>query len=273
MNQSLNSSFLFVAKFILLPAFLVKLLWSISLFYLDKDLNMINNHQNLRFNTQTRLAYKILDISKRVEPKEIVETGKKITDFKLKGTYVSGSDSFVIIEDGSNTEFIYLNEKYQGYMLYHVYENKAIFEKDGEKYELNMYDGKDDNSNNYTQTVHKKHSAKVVASGNYTVPVDIRKEDIDTYTENPEKIWNNIRINDFRTEDGLNFKVSYVRAGSIFSSIGLKPGDVITAIDGEVPQNMGDIMKYYNNINDLTGIVLTVKRNNQEMDLEFRVKE
>ncbi len=268
MNRTSNTKLLFALKFIALPALIVKLLWSITYYYLDLDLSPVAKHKGLRFNNQTKLAYKMLDSStKQVD--QVVESGKKITDFKLKGTYVSGDDSFVIIDDRGNTEFVYVGEDYQGYKLLKVYENKALFEKDGEKYELTMY--KDET--NYTTSAPVKHSAKIVASGNYTVPVDIRREDINTYKTNPDKIWNNIRINDFRTDDGLNFKVSYVRAGTIFSSIGLKPGDVITAINGEVPQSMGDIMKYYSDIDNIENLTLTVKRANQELDLEFKVKE
>ena len=269
MNHESNTKLLFVLKFIAIPALVIKLLWSITYYYLDLDLSPVAKHKGLRFNNQTKLAYKILDTSKKPQTTQVVESGKKITDFKLKGTYVSGEDSFVIIEDGADTEFVYVGEEYQGYKLLKVYENKGIFEKDGEKYELTMYK----EETNYTTQAPVKHSAKIVASGNYTVPVDIRREDINTYKTNPDKIWNNIRINDVRTDDGLNFKVSYVRAGTIFSSIGLKPGDVITAINGEVPQGMGDVMKYYSDIDNLNELVLTVKRANQELDLEFKVKE
>ena len=269
MSQKSNSKLLFILKFILLPALIVKLFWSISLYFLDLDLLPVSNHKSIRFNPQTKLAYKILDTTKQT-PVAPVESGKKITDFKLKGTYVSGDDSFVIIDDAGNTEFVYIGEEYQGYRLKKVYENKAIFEKNGQIYELTMYN---DTSNLYSTTKPKKHSAPIVASGNYTVPVDIRREDIEYYTTNIDKIWNNIRINEFRTEDGYNFKVAYVRPGTIFSSIGLKPGDVITAINGEVPQSMADVMQYYSDIDNLDVLVLTIKRDNQEMDLEFRVKE
>ncbi len=271
MNRTSNTKLLFVLKFIILPALIVKLLWSISYYYLDLDLAPVSKHKSLRFNNQTKLAYKILDTTKKPQVTQVEESGKKITDFKLKGTYVSGDDSFVIIEDGADTEFVYVGEEYQGYKLIKVYENKAIFEKDGEKYELTMYKEETNFSEPVTSRV--KHSAKIVASGNYTVPVDIRREDIDSYKSNPDKIWNNIRINDIRTDDGLNFKVSYIRAGTIFSSIGLKPGDVITAINGEVPQSLGDVMKYYSDIDNLNDLTLTVKRGNQEIDLEFKVKE
>ena len=273
MNRTSNTKLLFFLKFIALPALVVKLLWSVSYYFLDLDLSPVSKHKSLRFNNQTKLAFKILDTSKKPETTQVVESGKKITDFKLKGTYVSGEDSFVIIEDGAETEFVYVGEEYQGYKLLKVYENKGIFEKNGEKYELTMYKEDTDFSSSSISTTPVKHSAKIVASGNYTVPVDIRREDIDSYKTNPDKIWNNIRINDFRTDDGLNFKVSYVRAGTIFSSIGLKPGDVITAINGEVPQSLGDVMKYYSDIDNLNELTLTIKRGEQEMDLEFKVKE
>ncbi len=266
MSQTSNSNkFLFFLNYIILPAFFIKLLWSISLFYLDKDLIVPHKYSSLRFNSHTRLAYKILDRDKKVKPK-VIKVGKKITDFKLKGTYVDGENSFVIIEDAKKTEFIYMHEKYEGYELIQVYDNKAIFEKDGQAYELTMY--KDDMKFSIP-----KSSAVKKKPNNYPVPMQIRREEIDYYTQHPVQIWNNIRINEFRTEDGLNFRIDYVRNGSIFSKIGLKAGDIITAIDGEIPQTLGDVMNIYSNIDDIKNLVLSIKRGNQEMDIDFKVKE
>jgi len=272
MNQSSNS-ILFVFKYILIPAALIKLLYSVSLFYLDKDLLPVSDGGNISFITKTKLAYKILDRSSEPVKEVVVESGKKITDFKLKGTYVAGDDSFVIIEDSGNTEFIYMNETYQGYKLIKVYENKAIFDKDGTTYELTMYSDK--TLNNYTtnKPSTKKRVKKEKTDGEYVVPIDIDREDVTYYVQNPDKIWNNIRIRDYRTEDGIEFKVGYVRKGTIFDKIGLKRGDVIVAIDGQTPQSMADVMKYYSQINEMDSLMITIKRNNQEMDLEFRVKE
>jgi general secretion pathway protein C len=265
-----DKTILFLVKYVLIPAVVIKLIYSISLFYLDKDLFSQSDGGNLSFITKTRLAYKVLD-TKKAEPKnqEVIETGKKITDFKLKGTYVAGDRSFVIIDDAGSTEFIYMGESYQGYKLIKVYENKAIFDKNGITYELTMYSL----INNYTTDELPKSSKKVPIDGDYVVPIDLEKEDVTYYAQNPDKIWNNIQIRDYRTQNGIEFKVGYVRRGTIFDKIGLKVGDIITAIDGQTPQSMADVMKYYSNINSLDSLVLTIKRKGQEMDLEFRIKE
>jgi len=270
MNQSLNKNILFLVKYVFLPAVIVKLIYSFSYFYLDKELKPVMDGGNISFITKTSLAYKILDITKKEDKPKVVQSGKKITDFKLKGTYVAGDDSFVIIEDAGNTEFIYMNETYQGYKLINVYENKAIFDKDGTTYELTMYS----DTNNYTTNeLPKRKVKKQDDEGEYTVPIDIDKEDVDYYVQNPDRIWNNIRLRDYRTPNGIEFKVGYIRRGSIFDKIGLKRGDIIVAIDGQTPQSMADVMKYYANIDSLDSLVLTIKRKNQEMDLEFRIKE
>jgi len=269
MNQLLDKKYLFIVNFILIPLFVVKLLWSISLFYLDKDMVVFQDSQVRNFSTSSRLAKKILDAS---DDKPVVtatvQSGKKITDFRLKGTYVEGDASFIIIEDNSATEFVYLNEEYQSYKLTHVYENKAIFEKNGQNYEINM--------NTSTPKISATSSKTTAKKPKYTsknaVPVSISKEDINYYTQNPGKVWNNIRIEDFRTDSGINFRVSYVRSGSVFSEIGLKPGDVITSIEGQEIQSMGEVMDYYSKIQSLESLTLSIKRGSQEMDLEFKVK-
>jgi len=273
MNQSSSKNILFLVKYLFLPAVIVKLLYSFTYFYLDKELIPQQDGGNISFITKTSLAYKVLDSGKKESKPVVVERGKKITDFKLKGTYVSGDDSFVIIDDSGDTEFVYMNETYQGYRLIKVYENKAIFDKDGTTYELTMYAQSDNYTEDLPQKRKKKKKIKKDVDGQYTVPIDIDKEDITYYSRNPDKIWNNIRVRDYRTENGIEYKVGYVRKGSIFDDIGLKSGDVIVAIDGETPQSMADVMQYYTNIDNLDSLVLTIKRKNQEMDLEFRIKE
>ena len=268
MNQSSDKTILFFIKYMLIPAIVIKLVYSISLFYLDKDLLPQSDSGNISFITKTRLAYKILDSTKS-QPQEVVQSGKKITDFKLKGTYVAGDDSFVIIDDAGSAEFIYMGESYQGYKLIKVYENKAIFDKDGTTYELTMYNL----TKNFTTIEPRKTPKKASSDGEYVVPIDIEKEDVTYYAQNPDKIWNNIRIRDYRTKNGIEFKVGYVRRGTIFDKIGLKAGDIITAIDGQTPQSMADVMKYYSDIDSLDSLFLTIKRKDQEMDLEFRIKE
>jgi len=56
MNRSSNS-ILFIIKYLLLPAVVVKLLYSVSLFYLDKELLPISEGGNISFITKTKLAY------------------------------------------------------------------------------------------------------------------------------------------------------------------------------------------------------------------------
>jgi len=273
MNHTSDNTLLFFVKVFLIPAVVVKLLYSISMFYLDKDLLPVNDGGNISFITKTKLAYKVLDTT-QAPKEEVVQSGKKITDFKLKGTYVSGDDSFVIIEDAGSTEFIYMGESYQGYKLVKVYENKAIFDKNGTTYELTMYNVSEDNyTTNDIPKTKKRKSFKDDRDGEYVVPIDLDKEDLNYYVQNPDKIWNNIRIRDYRTPNGIEFKVGYIRRGTIFDKIGLKQGDIIVAIDGQTPQSMADVMKYYSEIDNIDSLVLTIKRKGQEMDLEFRVKE
>jgi type II secretory pathway component PulC len=46
---------------------------------------------------------------------------------------------------------------------------------------------------------------------------------------------------------------------------------VIKAIDGSEIRTLSDVMRYYNNINNLDGLTLTVLRGGQEIDLEFNI--
>jgi len=103
-------------------------------------------------------------------------------------------------------------------------------------------------------------------------PVAITHDEVEDYIKNPNKIWRNIRIQELRKNGQIDgFRVNYVKKGSFFDKAGLKSGDVIKAIDGNEIKSLSDVMKYYNDINNLDGLSLTVLRGGNEVELEFNI--
>ncbi len=276
MNQKSNNYLYNFALYILLPFAIAKLLWSVGLFFLDKDALTAQKEGDFIYHYNINLANSIIGSSKVVAPTKQVETHNRVDDIKLKGTFASENESFIVIEDNLGTTFLYLTEKYVGYKLIEVYDERAVLEKNGVKYDIVLEDedhgtpSKSSGNNRSSQSTSKEPEPKLEFIPGE--PVAVTRSELNSYVKNPNKIWKNIRIQELRRDGTLNgFRVNYVKKGSFFESAGLKSGDVIKGIDGKEIQSLSDVMKYYSNIETLDGLSLSVTRGEEELDLEFNV--
>ncbi len=272
MNQTSNKLLKISIFYILLPFALVKLLYSIGGFFLAKDDLHSFKGQNLGYHYSLNFSNKILQ-SGTIQPQVVqIEATNRIKDIKLKGTYLDDVDSFIVIEDHLGTTFLYKGDRYVGYTLKEIYDNRAIFEKSGKNYDLVIDEDEQ-------KPTHQSFKKSAVENKNYTndaqesfEPVTIPREEVNSYIKNPNKIWQNIRIQELRKNGQIDgFRVNYVKRGSFFDTSGLKSGDIIKSIDGNEIHSLSDVMKYYNNINNLDGLALTVLRGDNMVDLEFNI--
>ncbi|HHD83272.1 MAG TPA: PDZ domain-containing protein [Campylobacteraceae bacterium] len=262
-----------IVLYLLMPFAAVKLLYSIAGYlYLAKDDVTPPATRNLSYHYSLDLASKILPFKTKSAPVKQIEANDRIKDITLKGTYLDDVNSFIVIEDQLGTTFLYKGDRYMGYVLKEIYDNRAVFEKNGKHYDL-VIEEKSGKS--------KKGAARSETASRYTggtggeesfAPVSVTHEEVQSYIKNPNKIWRNIRIQEMRKNGQIEgFRVNYVKKGSFFDQAGLKSGDVIKAIDGSEIRTLSDVMRYYNNINNLDGLTLTVMRGGQEIDLEFNI--
>ncbi len=275
MNQKSTNYLYNFAIYLLLPFAIVKLLWSVGLFFLDKDALASQKEGDFIYHYNINLAKNIISDKMDAPVVQEVETHDRVEDIKLKGTYASEGDSFIVIEDHLGTTFLYKGEKYLGYRLVAVYEQRAVLEKNGRKYDIVLVD--DDSKSTPSssgQTPPRTPNMDSPAESVYAPdePVTLTRNELDTYVKNPNKIWKNIRIQELRRDGKLNgFRVNYVKKDSFFYKAGLKSGDIIKSIDGKEIKTLADVMKYYSNVNSLDGLTLGVSRGDEEIDLEFSV--
>ncbi len=271
MNHTFSKKLRFFLLFIALPLIVAKLLWSVSEIFLQKAPPMRAKHSTqYNYHYSLYLANKIIGNKVEIpQEKPTEDDGQKLEDIKLKGTYLGGDASFIIIEDGGESKFIYIGEKFRGYELNRVGERKVVFEKNGKNYYV-LLDGEEEKRQRQHQSSFSGGGAS--SQEDEDTPVSLTHEEMKSYLRNPDKIWNNIRIQEMRREGELvGFRVNYVKRGSFFDKAGLRSGDVIKAIDGNEIHSLGDVMKYYNNADNLESLSLTVLRNGQEKELDFSV--
>lgn len=271
MNQNFSTLLRNIAFYILLPLGIAKVLWSIGLFFLDKDAIAEAKNADFHYHYNINLAQQIIKSDAAVAATQPVETHERIKDIKLKGTFNSGNESFIVLEDQLGSTFLYKGEKYVGYKLLEIYDERAVLEKGGVNYELIMEDeeNKGGGSDATAPTAEGATEASTFVPGQ---PTKLTRDELNSYIEDPNKIWKNIRIQELRRNGELDgFRVNYVKKNSFFENAGLKSGDVITAIDGKELRSLADVMEYYTNVDSLEALSLRVKRGDQEVDLEFNV--
>ena len=273
MNQTFKKRFRFVILYMLLPLALADLLWSVAGFFLNKeDINSIKDSNSYSYHYRFNLANKIIGNKEVVVNEPIHEDdGEELKGIKLKGTYLGGDASFVIIEDGSESKFVYIGDEFRGYRLDRVGERRVLFKKGGKSYYVLLDDETKSSKSKRSgfDNISKTPSQSTTGSEG---SVSISRDEMKSYIKNPDKIWSNIRIQEIRKNGELGgFRVNYVKRGSFFEKAGLRSGDIIKAIDGNEIRSLGDVMKYYTNADSLDTLTLTVLRDGSEIDLDFSV--
>ena len=153
-------------------------------------------------------------------------------------------------------------------MLTKLYKHYVLFEKAAKEYRLDI---KLDNKNiNYEveQTVDNIKENLVISNDSVTV----KRDYLNSYINDIEKVWNNISINEVKKNGVLEgFKISSVAKESVFAKLGLKKGDIIKSINNNVLTSYADAFKVYNNINNTQYLNLEILRNNEIMELNYEI--
>ena len=202
--------------------------------------------------------------TKKVE-KVVKKPVYKLTNLKLKGVYAQKGKGVIVIEEKGKIFFLSTGESFKGYKLVKVEPDKAIFEKDGKRYEIRLeekaFEGK------YQISVDEPYDPEEMRFA-------VLKRDIDRFKKNFNEIWKNISIKeqiDPKTKRLTGFKVERVNKNSIFGKIGLQKGDIIIGANNKIFRSYSDVIRLYNNIDKYNSIKLTIVRNNQKKELEYEI--
>jgi len=213
-------------------------------------------------------------VTKKAPPPKPLEIKK----FTLDGVYVSKSVKLASIVYKTKKVVLSIGEDLEGFKLKNVDLDFAIFTKDGKDYRVDLKKDKTKvNPSNSSapktapqDTKKKAKKSKIRNEGGVKV---IPKNLFDKYKGNINEIQKNISVLPFYKGKQLKgFRVNFVRANSEFSQLGLKRGDIITAINGEELKDFSVPMRYFNNMDSLNAATITVKRGNETKELEYEVR-
>jgi len=281
LNNKIFSTFLYLLTIIVIA----KVVWFvISLMFLPtegKEHIEVTRAKNLYY--RTKLAKKIKE--KAPPPKPVIHHTPKIGTMKginLLALYNSKDVLVVTVEKSGKTKVLSRGENIDGFKLTSAGSDYAIFTKGGKEFKLLLDKEKPKNPNNYITPVKPKQTKNKTTTKERKKSEIVENEDgekivsrglLSSYTKDIDKVWKDIGIGEHRVNGVLDgFKVNFVKKGSDFEKLGLRRGDILTSVNGQELNSYNAAFSFYKEMNSIENLTLSIKRNNQDMELEYEIK-
>lgn len=263
MNINFNRLFQKLIPFIYI-VLVAYILNQILFFYLPKSgVSFVEN-------TFTNLEYKkygFYSNIKIVEEKQqqINQQIQNLSKYNLKAIYSTNTNKgwISIEEKAGNTSYVLAQgEQIDGYVLFKLYKNYVIFQKDKKDYKLEIVETELSNyEDSKIEDIKTKNNGAVVS-----------RDYLNSYITNMDKIWNNIAINEIKNGDKIDgFKIEKINKDSVFSKLGLKEGDIIKSVNNSVLGSYADAFKVYNDVGNIKYLNIEILRNNELMELSYEI--
>lgn len=274
MKQIINPKLLSTIMFLLSIILLVKVVWIvISIMFLPEA------GEELNLTIKPKALYYRVKLSSNAATIEPIKPTKKVVSsmrgVKLIALYNSSDVLVVTIEKNRKTTVLSKGDNIDGFTLKSAGADYALFTKDSKEFKLKLNEVKTvGGRGKITPTKVKK--SKEIKSNNIREDNGIKivnRELLTAYTSNPKNIWKDIGIVENKKDERLNgFKINYVKKGSDFEKLGLRRGDILTAINAEELDNLGAVMSLYGEINNIENLTLTIERDGISKDIEYEIK-
>ena len=283
MKQLFSSKGFSYAILMLSSMAVIKLIWvviaSLLLPLTTIEIDSIDEVKPLYYRVSlAKKSNKIISKPKTVTKKHTTKHST-MRGIRLIGIYIDDDITVVTIEKLSKRVVLSKGEEFKGFKLIRATKEYAIFSKRGKEYKLEFIKNKK-SVNRKSKSIIKEvedtlkpkiESKNEVIDDGYTKT--IKRDFLNSYMKSPKNIWKDIGINEIKSGNAITgFRVRFVRKNSGFDKLGIKRGDIILAVNGERLTSMKSAFNAYKDIKTIENLTLTVKRNNQEMELEYEIK-
>ncbi len=282
MKKNTNSKLISIIIFILSIVVFVKIVWIIIAFiFLPKS-----GEEHLATNKLKPLYYpiKLANSSPTIRQQAPVTIKPKVKPvgtmqgYMLLALYNASDKLVVTIAKNKKTKVLSRGEDMDGFVLKSAGSNYAIFTKGGKEFELLLKGSKnktsDNKRNKNIDRIHKdKKIEKTISESEDGVSKVVSKGLLSSYTKDIDKVWKDIGIGDYKVNGKLQgFKVNFVKRGSDFEKLGLQKGDILTSVNGQELNSYNAAFGFFKEIDSIDNLTLNIKRNNQEMELEYEIQ-
>ena len=222
-----------------------------------------------------------VDKAKPVVPKKVTPPVTRL-NLVLHGIVArKGRKSYAIIANGKAKQGIYAvgEEPQSGVKIDSILPRKVILRHGGKLEELALPEKvKASRSNNHlppVNTIASPHlnpvgmSPSEVSGGNKLPENDLGALR-DALTNNPDKILEIASITESKDQDGnlIGFRLSPGKNRKLFRKLGLRPGDIVTEVNGVVLDSPAKGLMIMNELSSAASISITVKRGDQEVSIQ-----
>jgi general secretion pathway protein C len=199
---------------------------------------------------------------------------------KLLALY-NASDALVItVTKAKKTTVLSKGDNIDGFILSSAGPNYAIFIKGKKEFKL-MLNSKIKSSaikivkssKPKPKKYPKKIEKKSIVEDEYGEGKIVSKNLLSSYTKDIKKVWRDIGIDEHKVHGQLQgFKINFVKKGSDFDKLGLKRGDILEAVNGQELNSYKSAYSFYGEMGNIENLTLSIKRDNQEMELEYEIR-
>lgn len=236
--------------------------------------NQQNNTAAKKVNPTTIVNAHLFGIADaKVEPKKEPTgpvVGKTNLNLKLKGTIAASMDGLAraIIADAANKEQVYAVEDTiaNGVTLHAVEQERVILNQSGRLTALEL--PKEFKSTGTTST--PRAASPVRASTARTNTPSVR----DTLTQNVSSLTDVIRPQPyFSGGQQKGYRIYPGRDRKQFADLGLRPGDLVTEINGTPMTDPRQGMEVFRSLGDASSVSVTIERNGQPQTLTLSTSQ
>jgi len=279
MKQIISTKHLSTIIFLLSIVVGIKLLWLVvSILFLPttgEELQQSTKAKNLYYRVRlTNGASNIASVKPTKAPKSRVSS---MQGYKLLGLYNSKKTLVATVEKANKTEVLSRGETtHNGFKLVSAGANFVIFKKNSQEFKLSLENTRSSRGSHrlggntsQTKRVQSHTNSKIVEEDGIK---HIPKTLLTSYTKDMDKIWKDVSLAPYKKNGKVDgFKVNFVKKGSDIEKLGLRRGDILKAVNAE-PLNLSSAMNFFNSINSLDNLTLTVERNGKSEDLEYEIQ-
>lgn len=212
----------------------------------------------------------------KIEPKLDVEELKQTElNLRLWGTVLGDEgDSYAVIEDAKDrSQNLYkIDDQIQNAVIKEIHREKVVLMVNGEYEILQMEEMKTGAPVRRAGLRQREAEAQRQVQPARS-SISLKRENIESAVANLNSLMKQVRIRPHFKDgkpDGLT--LSGVRAGSIFSEMGFRNGDVIVGVDGKNIESVDDALSLYQNLQSANSVQVQIRRRGRLQSIDYQIE-
>jgi general secretion pathway protein C len=197
-------------------------------------------------------------------------------NLKLYGTWASGPEnSYAIIEnDKDHKQNVYKAGDMvdADVKLRLIKKDCVVLSVSGQDEILTLQDRIASTSSSKTSTIRTTSTVSSSDTTARTTKIRLSRTQVDSAMENLTELAGQVTITPYDSDGVQGMKLSNIKANSIFRRMGLRNGDILTAVDGQALTSVDQAYKLYEDLKSSDSASVQIIRRNKTRNYEYTIK-